>query len=317
METREQYPITLVTAYFELGGKPEYPGLGNPYPRWIRNFLPFVRWPLVIFCDEQSLNMLKEARGNRPAVWHVTRPEEFYAYRYLDDLKRLSFPEEHAETCIARSLVWHEKHHFLRQALSENPFASEMFFWCDIGQFRCGPDEPLWPLKAAPWTLWSFVRSFRLYEEIEWPNLGACRALAQDKVVMSIGVPWDRNDNPAAVNGSFFGGAIEPSLRWCDAYYRHIEKRKQNGSFTPREELVMRGCCRRWPELVHMMPYGFYPFRRNSGPDYRWHFLKGRRFPWKYIQLSYNWYFLKGGRFPWKYFCRMICPGWCNNARRR
>jgi len=87
MKVAGQYPLTLVTAYFELGGKSGF--RENPYPRWIRNFLPLVRWPLVIFCDEQSVEMLKEARGGKPAVWHVTRPQEFYTYRYLDDLRRL------------------------------------------------------------------------------------------------------------------------------------------------------------------------------------------------------------------------------------
>jgi len=298
METREQYPITLVTAYFELGGKPGW--AENPYPGWIRNFLPFVRWPLVIFCDEQSLDMLKEARGDKPAVWHVTRPEEFYVYKYLGDLKRLSFPAGQAEVFIARSLIWHEKHHFLRQALSENPFGSEMLFWCDIGQFRYCHGAP-WSWQTA---LWNF-RLFRLYEDLEWPSLGSCRALPQDKVIV---IRWVVGDS-AIVSACFFGGAIEPSRLWCDAYFRHLEKRSRYGAFTHREELVMKGCWRRCPELVHILPHSFYLLKRHQVPDYTWHFLSGYRLPWKYLQMNYGWYFLKGGRFPWKYFFRRLSSG--------
>ena len=271
MEPRSQYPLTLVTAYFELGGRLESPERGNPYPHWIRNFLPHVRWPLVVFCDEQSVDMLKGARGDKPAVWHVTRLEDFYAYRYLDDLKRLSSPEEHAEVWITRSLIWHEKHHFLRQALSENPFGSEMLFWCDIGLFRYNPD--------ASW--WSPGRStFRLFEDIEWPNLEVCRALPQDKVLL---VPAGER-----MDGGFFGGAIEPSHRWCDAYYRRLEKRKQDGSFCHREEYVIMSCWRRKPELAYLMRFGSVPYiaclqRRNSVSGLKYYFLSGRRFPWRYF----------------------------------
>ncbi|MDD9868552.1 MAG: hypothetical protein OXU50_01440 [Gammaproteobacteria bacterium] len=278
METAERHPITLVTAYFELGGKPEHPELENPYPGWIRNFLPHVRWPLVVFCDEQSLDMLKEARGDKPAVWRVTRPEEFYTYRYLDDLKRLPCCTLYGEAPItrevfvARSLIWHEKHHFLRQALLENPFGSEMLFWCDIGQFRYNPDAPM--IEGPRMT-------FRLFEDIEWPNLGVCRALPQDKVILA-------NADLSRINAQFFGGAIEPSRRWCDAYYRCLEKCKQNGNFVYREEFVMMSCWRRKPELAYTMPLDSVPYiaclrRRNAVMGYKYYLLNGRRFPLKYF----------------------------------
>jgi len=306
METGEQYPITLVTAYFELGGKPGCPGRENPYPRWIRNFLPNARWPLVIFCDEQSLDMLREARGDKPAVYHVTRPEEFYAWRYLDDLKRQSFPAwEGTEFCIARSLVWHEKHHFLRQALSENPFGSEMLFWCDIGQFRHSSDAPWWPWQSA---LWKLLKWFILYEDIEWPNLEVCRSLPADKVIL-IRWPAIDGEDVGILSAKFFGGAVNSSRRWCDAYYRHLEEQRQSGDFTWIEEFAMRSCWLRRRELAHVIPHNFVLFRGNCGPDYTWHFLNGRRFPWKHFRLSFRWHFLNGGRFPWKYFCRRIFSG--------
>ena len=296
METREQYPITLVTAYFEVGGKPDCPGRENPYPRWIRNFLPIARWPLVIFCDEQSLDMLREARGDKPAVYHVTRPQAFYAHRYLDDLKRLPFPGECAEAFVARSLVWHEKHHFLRQALSENPFNSEMLFWCDIGQFRYDPDGPL-----REW--WGGRMSFRLFEDIEWPNLEVCRAWPQDKVIL-VGL------HTSHIVANIFGGAVEPSRRWCDAYYRDLEKRKQDGMFHEQEEPTMASLWRRWPELAYVIPGHFVPLGGNwSRLGYKRYVLNGERFPWKHFRLSFRWHFLNGGRFPWEYFCRRIFSG--------
>jgi len=257
---------------------------------------------LVVFCDEQSVDMLKEARGDKPAVWHVTRPQDFYAYGYLDDLERLPLSAEHGEASITRevfvgrSLIWHEKHHFLRQALSENPFGSEMLFWCDIGQFRHKPDAPLWSASR---------RTFRLIEDIEWPNLGVCRALPQDKVILVRG--FFENDH---MTGRFFGGAVEPSRRWCDAYYRDLEKRKQDGMFHEQEEPTMASLWRRWPELAYVIPGHFVPLGGNwSRLGYKRYVSNGERFPWKHFRLSFRWHFLNGGRFPWKYFCRRIFSG--------
>ena len=258
-----QYPITLVTAYFELGGKPG--SSKNRYPGWIRNFLPTVRWPLVIFCDEQSVDMLKEARGDKPAVWHVTCPEEFYACRYLTGRECAKF--DAGDVLVTRSLIWHEKYHFLRQALSENPFGSEIFFWCDIATFRY--DRSV------------FRMTFRLFEDIEWPNLEVCRALPKDKVVLVMRECSDGRD----IHGAFFGGAIEPSRHWCDIYYRRLEQREQRGVQTQTDEEVMMSCWLRQPDIAYMIWPGYAPYIKliSKRSGYRWYFLNGRRFPWRYL----------------------------------
>ena len=278
VKTTGPYPITLVTAYFDLGHK-QTKYAGNPYPGWIRNFLPFVQWPLVIFCDEQSLDMLKEMRGDKPAVWHVMRLEEFSVYKYWSLLKNL---ETDAGLAAEYGLVWHEKHNFLRRALSENPFDSEMLFWCDIGCFRSRWDLPFW----------SGVRQiqFRLLEGVEWPNLRVCRALPQDKVILVrcvyLGSSYFR--------GAFFGGAMGPTRRWCDAYYQRLEERAEKGAFICSEEWVMQSLFRRQPELAHVPPHDIGPYPRLVGlfigllwgkyaSNFKWYFLNGRRFPWKYL----------------------------------
>ena len=281
VKTAGPYPITLVTAYFDLGCK-QKKYAGNPYPGWIGNFLPFVQWPLVVFCDEQSLDMLKEMRGDKPAVWHVMSLEEFLCTKYWNLLKNL---ETDAGFAAEYGLVWHEKHNFLRRALSENPFDSEIFFWCDIGMFRFRQDTSLWRLP---------LKYFRLYEDVEWPNLRVCRALPQDKVILArtfyLGTPhfW----------GGFFGGAMEPTRRWCDAYYQRLEERAEKGAFTCSEEWVMQSLFRRQPELAHVLPHDIDPWPRLVGLFIR--LLRGK------YATNFKWYFLNGRRFPWKYFWRRI-----------
>jgi len=277
METTGQHPITLVTACFNLGRK-QVKYTGNPYPDWSRNFLPYIKWPLVIFCDEQSVDMLKEARGDKPAVWHVTRPEDFVVYKYWNLLKDLKKP--YAGLSAEVSLVWHEKHNFLRRALSENPFNSEMLFWCDIGMFRFRRD--------APWR--SAVRmELRFCGDAEWPNLRICRELPQDRAVL---LPYGNFDRPN-FTGQFFGGAVKPAREWCDAYYRHLERRARKGTMIYSEEGIMESLYIKHPDMAYPLPPGIVPWLRplafltrlagKKGYGHRWYLLSGRRFPWKHI----------------------------------
>ena len=156
-------PITLVTAYFAL---PRRSRTIHDYHHWMANLLPFVEWPMVIFCDEASLDIIKRLRGQKPAVYCLTRLEDFSVYRYRDPLhahvaQRLGRPAEQT-TGFDAALVWHEKPHFVRRAIDMNAFDSEMFFWCDIGLLRGGVFRPC-------------ARS-------QWPNFQVCRAALGNQV---------------------------------------------------------------------------------------------------------------------------------------
>ena len=287
-----QYPITLVTAYFDLGGKTQYQHLSNLYPGWIRNFLPHVRWPLVVFCDEQSLGMLKEARGDKPAVWHVTSLEEFSVHKYMNHLKARRRPYRIPHPELA--LVWHEKHHFLLQAMSENPFGSEMFFWCDIGLFRFRPKSRLKQVG----------RHIQLSEDVEWPNLRICRMLPQDRVLL---VP-DAGSRIGSVQiaGGFFGGALKPTRRWCDAYRQFLDKAWQDGKVPYIDQVAMCLLYMRQPEIAYLLSSGI-AWRRRGRFLYR--LLTGRPVGKPYDGSNAGWYLLSGERFPWKYCLKCLLPG--------
>ena len=296
METREQYPITLVTAWFKVGQRRRGEGYIRPYAEWMRNFLLHIRCPLVIFCEEQSLDEIRRLRGDRPAVYLAVRPEEFLVRNIRSVLQNqyLAHPDEYPDYSLHPdvSMIWNEKCNFARRAATMNPFRSEMIFWCDIGTFR------------------ATVRSnnlFRLSERIEWPNLQVCRALPRDKVaiiaVNNPGPPPPDSDplpvdNPALdgrpseliVDGGFWGGSCEAVIRWGDAYYECLERRVREGRFVLVEEPIMGEVCITRPELVHLIPRSVFSWGRNMGKAWR----------------NYHWYYLNGGKFPLGYLCREV-----------
>ena len=293
MEADEQYPITLVTAYFDLGDK-QIRYAGDSYPGWIRNLLSFVRWPLVIFCDEQSVDMIREARGDKPAVYHVTRLEDFYVYKYRS-VFRDQCQRDYMAYGIALStdvsIVWNEKTRFLQRASEMNPFRSERIFWCDIAAFRATRSDS---------------QMFRLSERIEWPNLRVCRALPRDKIAVSLtnylppsslpplskdGLAHNDVCRDVHVNGAFFGGSPEVVAQWCDAYYECLERRVCAGYGVTLDEHIMSAAFVSRPELVHGIPGNAVSWGRNTA-DRCW--------------THYRWYYLNGGQFPFGYLCREI-----------
>ena len=269
------YPITLVTAYFDTGRKSKH--FARPFRAWMNNFVPHVRWPLVVFCDEQSLDMLKRMRGPRPATYFVTGFEEFAVYRWRDlyrDWVHRS-PAAHVQHSVEIGMIYNEKCNFLRRAIDDNPYLSEMFFWCDIGCFREDSSKG--------------VVDMRLSECGEWPDLAVCRTLPRDKTTLIRGA---RVGKGYPVCGRFFGGPLAPVREWCDHYYEHLAWRIRQGTFTYSDEWIMMSLYEKQPQAVHMLTERVVPWGRLIS------FLARRFWAGHY----FKWYFLNGGRFVWGYF---------------
>ena len=262
------YPITLVTAYFALERKGRSV---RDYHKWMGNFLPFVRWPMVIFCDEQSLDTVKRLRGRKPAVYLVTDYEEFHVYQYRDIFRKCP-----PGSPIELKMVWYEKPNFLRRAIEMDSFASEMFFWTDIGSYRLDRDRAI----------------FSLSERLEWPDLRVCRAAFQDKVGLFGVIDPHKSppENLMRVWGGFFGGSVVPVLQFCNLYYQCFEERCLQGEPNCSDETLLRVVYNAQPDIARLLQI----------KDVGW-------LRWcDFLKPFSHWYCLSGDRFPWKYFCDEI-----------
>ncbi|MDD9886633.1 MAG: hypothetical protein OXU83_05670 [Gammaproteobacteria bacterium] len=296
METREQYPITLVTAWYKIRRR----GASSfrPYEEWMRNLLSHIRWPLVVFGEEQSLDEMRRMRGDRPAVYLAVSPEEFLVHKYRRVFQDQcpDRPDRSGSLDPNLAMVWNEKCNFARRAAGMNPFGSEMIFWCDVGLFKA----------TASYN----EQVFRLSERIEWPNLQVCRALPQDRVAIPVvnypdsppglsgpppgnGPAPDDGQPALAVAAGFWGGSSEAVIRWGDAYYECLERRVREGRFVLVEEPIMGEVCIARPELVHLIPRSAVSWGGAAG-EMSW--------------THYRWYYLNGGKFPLGYLCREVLP---------
>jgi len=199
-------PLTIVTAFFALDDARPDGRSARDYHQWMANFLPNINWPLVVFCDAQSADTIKRLRGNKPAMIHITRIEEFSVYRHRRQL-RAHIAQRWPGFPADASLIYHEKANFVSRAIDENPFASEIFFWCDIGMFR------------APKTRAVFQPSAR----IEWPDLQVYRAMPEAQVAFFASADVDhKRARRTWVLATVWGGRAAPVRRFCDDYYRFL-----------------------------------------------------------------------------------------------
>lgn len=292
------YPITLVTAYFQL--QKAQPGHSVPkYHAWMKNFVPFIRWPLVIFCDEQSLDVLKQLRGERPAVYHVTSLEEFFVSKYQDAFRaqcangQWLFPEQ--------ATVWNEKMNFLRRTVESNPFHSDMFFWCDVGAFRSRNGREV----------------FRLRERIEWPDFRVCRTMFRDKSAFfsrssfachpprrpdeQLGelIRFDLAPEMYWPAGTFYGGGKEALLQCWETYYQCLEQRIESGYVVGIDELILSDLCATRPDVTRLItPKDLAWGLQHGSVDsncFHWYCLSGDKFPWGYLFNEIPFYLRRPG----------------------
>ena len=206
--TEHRAPLTIVTAFFVIEDQHRNRS-ARDYYAWMARFLPFIRWPMVVYCDAQSVDAIKRVRGNKPTVYRVTDLREFFVNRYRDAvLAQAKHTNRHFPADLF--MVWHEKANFMRRVIDENPYYSEMFFWCDAGFFR--------PHKTPTW--------FRLSARIEWPSRRICQAAFADRLAFfrrSIRAP-SPGELPAQLVAGFWGGPRNLTREFCDDYYRFLNQ---------------------------------------------------------------------------------------------
>jgi len=135
--------ITFVTCWYTL--KSKFPP--QKYIAWIKNLLSIVNhFHLVIYTDRISMKILLpliDNRNNRIKI--IIRPiQNFNTYKYKDQ-----WIQNHAASHMALhkvidwqlNMLWNEKIFFVKDAIENNYFTTDLYGWCDIGYFRNGPDD--------------------------------------------------------------------------------------------------------------------------------------------------------------------------------
>jgi len=128
---------TVVSAYYPIKSK----FTTDKYVKWIMDFWPKTRHPLVFFTDpaiaELFQNVFKDRAGPTKVIglpfkqltaFQKLSPSLWLDMHRIDPEMNIHSPELYA--------IWYEKKEFVLRAIELNPFGSEHFIWCDAGICR-------------------------------------------------------------------------------------------------------------------------------------------------------------------------------------
>jgi hypothetical protein len=115
--------LTCVSCYFPVKNKHN-----DAYLKWFRTTLD-INCPYVFFTDKNTIDIIKRFRKDLPTYYIECNIEDFYTYKYKDNL--ITHPK-HCPS-VEVNLIWLEKIFMMQKASELNPFNSEWFKWIDSG----------------------------------------------------------------------------------------------------------------------------------------------------------------------------------------
>ena len=229
--------MCVVTCYFKI--KSKHPD--SHYISWMKHMLA-METPMVIFCDKESYPMIHAQRPYFTKII-ITTLEELHSYKYIDTY-RANYEVDH-ETYHSPELyvLWSEKIHFLKQAITMNPFHSDYFLWVDIG-------------------------CFRISSPIKWPNPERIASLDNTKVLALNVTPFTEEElhctketlpsflTTNRLGATIFGGGKEALLRYHALYYEMVEYFISMDRFIGKDQSILNSVYLLNQDLFHLVKPG-------------------------------------------------------------
>jgi hypothetical protein len=124
---------TIVTAFYKIPSKASF----DKYLKWIKNFLNFIKSPIIFFTTEDLVDIFKSIRNENIKY-------EILEFKELNGIKQygLDFWKYHTsintQKCQTTELgiIWYEKKEFVLKAIEKNYYNTNNFIWCDAGCVR-------------------------------------------------------------------------------------------------------------------------------------------------------------------------------------
>jgi hypothetical protein len=98
----------------------------------------------VFFGNKESIDLIKQFRGNLPTYYIEYEIENFETYKYKDSM---AIHDTHCPS-VELNLIWNEKIFMIQKASIVNPYNSSYFTWVDAG--HCSYRKKTPPNKPFP-----------------------------------------------------------------------------------------------------------------------------------------------------------------------
>jgi hypothetical protein len=136
---------TIITGLFDIkrntmDGRP-----WENYLNWFEKTLS-INCPMVIFVEDQTIDFVKNKRGNLPTIVINQKIEDLEYFKYKEDMDRIISSKEYKDIIkdsnriecqhSLYSIIQYSKFEFVEKSSIQNPFNSEYFIWMDAGLSR-------------------------------------------------------------------------------------------------------------------------------------------------------------------------------------
>jgi hypothetical protein len=223
---------TIVTAFYPI--KSKFPP--QQYMEWAQRFLQLAA-PIVLFTEPELVDTFKAMRlENKQSLHIVATPfhELDMWVQYKDEWrKQHALDHEAAYHTPELYAIWAQKPAFVAEAIRQNPFQTEYFYWCDIGAFR---DPNIAPEILETFPTPSILRMISANSAILLNSVAPLEPL--EKLRQPDGIMGDfRRVN--RIVGGLWGGTATACMRWYSAYETQLIRYFQAGRFAGKDQSVM------------------------------------------------------------------------------
>ncbi len=213
---------TVVTAFYPIRSKFS----PQQYLEWAQRFLQ-LNAPIVLFTEPHLVSTFQSMRSFLP-LHIIARPFgelDMWVLYEAEWRKQHAMDREAAYHSPELYALWAQKSVFVAEAIHENPFNTEYYYWCDIGAFR----DP--NISAA--ILTSFPKSAILKMISPAILLNSVAPMRAEE--WAPGTEFKEN----RIVGGLWGGSVNACLRWRAAYEVQLLRYFQAGRFAGKDQSVM------------------------------------------------------------------------------
>ena len=264
---------TLVTALYDIDRQDEEKGDGRKWEEYINWFANTLRIPspMVVYVDPSSKKFVEEFRADRPTKIITHEIDEipyFYLYQKVNKIlnsKKYKDKIDDPERLECRNplypLVIFSKFQWVKRAIEEDHFNTDVFLWMDAGLSRLFYETDLDKPYPSPQGLAAInanpdkaiIQTSMSY----YPDLVYADSCGEDYL-------WD---NRSWVMAGLWGGYKEPMLKFAELIHDVFENKMVGNNLVNNEQIAMAYVYKNNPEL-------FLPFENHANMHKDYEFIQ-------------------------------------------
>lgn len=242
--------VTIVTAFFDIGRETNGDGRKlADYLEWIKKTLQ-LNCNLFIVTEKKFVDFMKD---NRPSEYNMYIKEDILEnasyYKYLPQMKeilnseyyksRIAYPNRVECTLPEYNVIQYSKFGWLENAIKENPFDSDYFFWMDAGISRFFLNTNINKKYPSNTIINNSNNKFIIQQRYDLNNYN-----------MNENFIWSAEN---LMKGTMFGGYKYIVLKIGSLIEQVFEKEMLNNNNVNNEQLALALVYKNNPELFYLI----------------------------------------------------------------